>query len=262
MPEDGRTHAGKGLNAVRRLNSDDAGDTVVKKHSPARPVTADGLLKGSSGPGGTRIRLARPGDSGQVTRLLELVDLPLDPAVGAVIEAGTVASTLLLGLDHGADAMLHPLGEAVAADRPEDAMPGLIWVLVAESWDGSLDSVLLAVPPANVLVDGIAGGVPVPAVTAGAARIAKLRAVAVAEDARGNGLGETLIKRTVRTYRQLGFRLIYGQFSVGSGLEAYYARQGFTVLDEGEVIDLRRMNLPIIIRSDPSDPERLFVRWQ
>ena len=65
-----------------------------------------------------------------------------------------------------------------------------------------------------------------------------------------------------RTYRQLGFRLIYGQFPIGSGLETYYARQGFTVLDEGQAIDLRRMTLNIVIRSDPADPERLFVRWQ
>ena len=110
--------------------------------------------------------------------------------------------------------------------------------------------------------DGVQGGLPVPAVMAGAGKIAKIRAVAVAENARGNGLGETLIKRTVRTYRHLGFRLIYGQFSIGSGLETYYARQGFTVLDEGQGIDLRRMNLPIIIHTDPSDPERLFTRWQ
>jgi hypothetical protein len=45
----------------------------------------------------------------------------VDPVVGAVIEAGTVASTLLLGLNRGADAMLRPLEEAVVADRPEDA---------------------------------------------------------------------------------------------------------------------------------------------
>ena len=225
-------------------------------------MTADRLLKGSSGPGGTRIRLARPGDAAQVARLLELVDIRLEPAVGEVIENGTVASTLLLGLDHGANAMLRPLTEAVAADRPEDAMPALIWVLVAEGRDGSVHGVLQAGPPTNVLTDGIQGGVTVPAAVAGAATITKVRAVAVAEAARGNRLGETLIKRTVHTYLHLGFRLIYGQFPIGSGLETYYARQGFTVLDEGQVIDLRRINLPIIIRTDPSDPERLFVRWQ
>ena len=244
------------------MTADCEGNIVVKNPSRARPMTADRLLKGSSGPGGTRIRLARPGDTGQVTQLLELVGIRLDPAAGTVIETGTVASTLLLGLDHGADAMLRPLCEAVAADRPEDAMPGLIWVLVAEGRDGSLQGLLLAVPPTNALADGIQGGLPVQAVMAGAGKIAKIRAVAVAENARGNGLGETLIKRTVRTYRHLGFRLIYGQFSIGSGLETYYARQGFTVLDEGQGIDLRRMNLPIIIHTDPSDPERLFTRWQ
>jgi hypothetical protein len=234
---------------------------VVKKPSRARPMTADRLIKGCSGPGGTRIRLARPGDTAQVARLLELVGIRLDPAVREAIETGTVASTLLLGLDHGAHAMLGPLTDAIAADRPEDAMPGLFWVLVAEGRDGSLHGVLQAVPPTNVLADAIQGGVTMPAAMAGAAKITKVRAVAVAEVARGNRLGETLIQRTVRTYLHLGFRLIYGQFSIGSGLETYYAHQSFTVLDEGQDIDLRRMNLPIIIRTDPSDPQRLFVRW-
>jgi len=76
---------------------------------------------------------------------------------------------------------------------PRTPVPGLIWVLVAEGRDGSLHGVMLAVPPTNVLADGIQAGVPVPAVVAGAAKIAKLRAVAVAEDARGNRLGETMI---------------------------------------------------------------------
>jgi len=117
-----------------------------------------------------------------------------------------VASTLLAGVDHGTDGMLRPLEEAVAADRPEDAMPGLIWVLVAEGRDGFLHGMLLAVPPTNVLADGIQAGVPVPAVVAGAARVTKLRAVAVMEDARGQGLGATLIKRTVRTGHWVGER--------------------------------------------------------
>src|SRR5664280_1773076 len=82
---------------------------------------------GSSGPGGTRIRLARPGDTAQIAQLLELVDIRLYPAVSEVIETGPVASTLLLGLDHGADAMQGPLADAIAAGRPEEAMPALVW---------------------------------------------------------------------------------------------------------------------------------------
>ncbi len=77
-----------------------------------------------------------------MTRLLALADISLDPAVGAVIKAGTVASTLLLGLDHGINDMLRPLVEAAAAGNPDDAMPGLVLVLVAEGRDGSLCGVL------------------------------------------------------------------------------------------------------------------------
>jgi GNAT superfamily N-acetyltransferase len=233
-----------------------------KKPVRVPPATAGRLVGGWAGPGGTHIRLARHGDTEQITGLLALAGIPLDPVVGAVIEAGTVASTLLLGLDHGPEGMLRPLAEAVAADRPDEAMPGLVLVLVAEDRDGFVRGVLQAVPPDNVLADGIKAGVPVLNAVVGATKVAKIRAVAVAEDARGNGIGETLIRRTVRTYLQLGFLLIYGQFPVGSGLEEYYARQGFTVLDEGQDIDLRRINLPILIRTDPSDPERLFVRWR
>jgi GNAT superfamily N-acetyltransferase len=233
-----------------------------KKPVRVPPVTADRLVSGWAGPGGTHVRLARQGDTEQITGLLALAGIALDPVVAAVIEAATVASTLLQGLDQGAEGMLAPLARAVAADRAEQAMPGLVLVLVAEDRCGFLRAVLQAVPPDNVLADAVQAGVPVLNAVVAATKFAKIRAVAVAEDARGHGIGETLIRRTVRTYLQLGFRLIYGQFPVGSGLEKYYARQGFTVLDEGQDIDLRRINLPILIRTDPSDPEQLFVRWR
>jgi GNAT superfamily N-acetyltransferase len=240
----------------------DGGQRVAKKKRVrVLPATADRLVTGWAGPGGSRVRLARPGDTDQVTRLLALADISLDPAVGAVIKAGTVASTLLLGLDHGTNDMLRPLVEAAAAGNPDDAMPGLVLALVAEGRDGSLGGVLQAVPPTNVLADGVEGGVPVLNAVLGAAKVAKIRALAVAEDARGMGIGATLIRRTVGIYRQLGYCLVYGQFPTGSGLENYYSRQGFTVLDEGQHIDLSRLGLPIHIRTDPSEPERLFVRW-
>lgn len=246
-----------------RLVGSDGGQRVAKnKRVRVLPATADRLVTGWAGPGGTRVRLARPGDTDPVTRLLALADISMDPAVGAVIKAGTVASTLLVGLDHGPHDMLRPLVEAAAAGNPDDAMPGLVLVLVAEGRDGSLGGVVQAVPPTNVLADGVGGGVPLLNAVLGASKVAKIRALAVAEDARGMGIGQTLIRRTVGIYRQLGYCLIYGQFPTGSGLENYYSRQGFTVLDEGQHIDLSRLGLPIHIRTDPSEPERLFLRWQ
>ena len=109
-----------------------------KKRVRVSPATADRLVTGWTGPGHTHIRLARPGDTEQVTRLLALADIPLDPAVGTVIEAGTVASTLLLGLNHGTHDMLVPLAKTAAAGKSDDAMPGLALVLVAEGRDGTV----------------------------------------------------------------------------------------------------------------------------
>jgi hypothetical protein len=107
-----------------------------KKVVRVPPIAADRLVSGWPGPGGTHVRLARPGDIEQITGLFALAGIPLDPVVGAVIEAGAVASTLLQGLDHGPAGMLRPLAEAVAADRPYEAMPGLVLVLVAEDREG------------------------------------------------------------------------------------------------------------------------------
>ncbi|MEV4212542.1 GNAT family N-acetyltransferase [Micromonospora sp. NPDC049662] len=235
----------------------------MTRKKPARvpPVTADRLLRGWSGPGGTRIRLAAPGDSPGVAELLLLADgMGLDPAVEQGINAGTVASTLLTGLRQGTSEMLRPIAEAAAAGRPDEAMPGLVMVLVAEGSDGRLQGVLQAVPPGNVLSEAHAAGVPLPLALVAATKTAKIQGLAVAEHARGQGLGETLLRRAVRTYFQLGWLLAYGQFSAGSGLEDYYTRQGFTVLPAGEGIDLDRISVPVVIRHEPG--ERLFTRWR
>ncbi len=234
----------------------------MTKKKPGRvpPVTADRLVRGWTGPGGTRIRLAVPGDEPAVAGLLSLADgMGLDPAVERVIADGAVGSALLAGLRHGTSAMLRPLAEAGAAGRPEDAMSALVMVLVAETGDG-LCGVLQAVPPGNVLGEAHVAGVPLPLALVAATKVAKIQGLAVAEHARGHGIGETLLRRAVRTYFQLGWLLAYGQFPAGAGLEDYYTRQGFTVLPDGEGIDLARITVPVRIGQIPG--ERLFARWR
>jgi GNAT superfamily N-acetyltransferase len=234
----------------------------MTKKKPVRvpPVTADRLVRGWSGPAGTRIRLARPGDTAAVADLLALADMPLDPHVAAVVEADTVASTVRLGLQRGPQEMLRPVAEAGAAGRPEEAMHGPVTVLVAEDRDGRLAGVCQVVPPGNVMAEAAAVGVPLPLALLGAARVAKVQALAVAETARGQGLGGTLLRRVVRTFQQLDYFLVYGQFPAGSGLDAFYARHGFTVLPAGDGIDLARISIPVVIRHEPG--ERLFARWR
>ncbi|GAA1889512.1 GNAT family N-acetyltransferase [Streptantibioticus ferralitis] len=82
----------------------------------------------------------------------------------------------------------------------------------------------------------------------------------MAEQARGQGLAGALLKRAWQIYQQLGFFLAYGQFDVGSGLEAFYGSHGFAVHTPGERLSLERINLPMAINAGPG--EQLFSRWR
>jgi GNAT superfamily N-acetyltransferase len=73
---------------------------------------------------------------------------------------------------------------------------------------------------------------------AGAVGIAKIKAVAVTETARGRNIGGSLLKRCRQVYFHWGYRIIYGQMPPVPGLDAYYRRNGFEVLDEGAGLDL------------------------
>lgn len=120
---------------------------------------------------------------------------------------------------------------------------------------------LHALPPASVLAQVMGKGVPAELATVGAFAVVKIRAVAVAESARGQGVAAALLKRCLQLYFQLGYFVAYGQFSNGSGLETYYARQGFQVLGDGEGLDLGpNLGLPFGIQAEPG--ERLFLRWR
>lgn len=78
---------------------------------------------------------------------------------------------------------------------------------------------------------------------------AKVKAVAVSEDARGRGIGAALLKRCVQLYGQLDYTLLFGEIDTGRDLRPYYTRQGFTVLRPGQA---RRRRDPAHWRSAPS----------
>jgi transcriptional regulator with XRE-family HTH domain len=68
----------------------------------------------------------------------------------------------------------------------------------------------------------------------GTAAVVKINGLAVDQASRETGIGTALISTCLQLYFQLGYRLAYGQFSVGSGLETYYRRLGFDVFAPGE----------------------------
>jgi ribosomal protein S18 acetylase RimI-like enzyme len=235
---------------------------VAKKPKPNRvpPVSADRLIRGWDGPAGTVIRLARPEDVPQMRALVDAAGLPLDDGLADDLATGRTGSAILLGLRRGPDAMLRPLVEAAAANNPRLAMSGLVLALVAVVDGGQLVGALTCLPPGNVMSEAIDAGVAAPLALIGAARIAKVQALAVAASARGHRLGETMLRRAARLFFQLDYFLVYGQFGVGTGLDAYYTSQGFAVHDEGAKLDLDRISIPVLLGARPG--ERLFTRWR
>jgi len=223
-------------------------------------ITAGRLTRGWAGPGGTRLRLVRPGEATRVEQLLHVAGIPLDPELTGLIDLGDTATAVLQGLTDGPDRLLGLLANALAAGDPTSVLPSLVTVLVAVNRIGALVGALLAAPPATVLSTAAAGGVALERVMFGAAAVTTVQALAVDPAARRRGIGTALLERCTQLYEHLGFYLVCGQFRAGSGLETYYSRRGFDVLPLGEGISLTRLGLPVRISAGSS--ERLFFRWR
>lgn len=224
-------------------------------------ITPDRLARGWSGPEGTKIRLLTVAEVDRWLEILEAVRIDHETELLAALRDGSLGWLLPTGLTGGSEAMLHKFGDDLFRGNSVHAMAGLSTALVAEDRDGRLVGALHALPPAGVLAQVMTKGVPAELATVGAVAVVKIRAVAVDEQVRGQGVGAALLRRCLQLYFQLGYYVAYGQFTDGSGLETYYTRQGFEVLREGEGLDLTMsLGLPFGIQAEPG--ERLFVRWR
>ncbi|GAA3427651.1 GNAT family N-acetyltransferase [Streptosporangium sandarakinum] len=185
-----------------------------------------------------------------------------EDALWAAVRDGTLGWLLPVGLADGPPVMRRRFLEVISALTEQAvlcAMAGLSAPLVVQDRDGRLVTALHAVslPPA-IVASAADRGVPFETTIAALTAVVKIRAVAVDEPSRGQGIGSALLTRCLHLYFQLGFGAAYGQFRTGSGLETFYARQGFDVLDEGAVFSLRdRLGLPFRIQADPG--ERIFT---
>ena len=89
--------------------------------------------------------------------------------------------------------------------------------------------------------------------------LAKVQAVAVAEHARGRRIGGTMLALCSKVYLDCGFIYVYGQMMADSGLEGFYRRHGFEVLDEGAPADFWVLfGFPAAFYAPPG--ERMFIR--
>jgi len=230
----------------------------------AAPVQLNRLVRGWSGPDGSRVRLARPAEASEVDRLLKLTGEAMDPAMVEAIATDVIAFGIRSALaERGSptEPLRTFLVRGLTSGESTSVMAGLSTVLVAEDRAGDVIGALFALPPAGVIAAGVEGGVPPMIAMSAALTVVKIKGVAVAERVQGRGHGAELLKRAWQLYLHLDYYLAYGQFKVGTGLERYYPRRGFEVLAEGEGVSLQeRLGVPLGIRPEPG--ERLFARWR
>ncbi len=85
--------------------------------------------------------------------------------------------------------------------------------------------------------------------------LVKLRAVAVAPDQRGQGLGTVLVRRAIAEYRGCDYAWMYGQFDATEPrLADFYRRLGFTIHPTGTDLTVPpRLNIPSAIQAQPDE---------
>ncbi|MFG1754923.1 GNAT family N-acetyltransferase [Streptosporangium sandarakinum] len=253
----------------RRSREDGYGPAMAsRRKTPGRAdripaISPDRLAHGWSGPNGTKIRMLADGQADRWLELVEMSGAAHEDALLTAVREGMPGWLLPVGLADGPHAMRRRFLEVISARTEQAAlcaMAGLSAPLVVQDRGGRVVAALHAVslPPA-VVANAADRGIPFEIMIAALTAVMKIRAVAVDEPLRGQGIGSALLTRCLQLYFQLGFDAAYGQFRTGSGLETFYARQGFTVLDEGAVFSLRdRLGLPFRIQADPG--ERIFTR--
>ncbi|MFF0250817.1 hypothetical protein ACWEU6_36855 [Streptosporangium sandarakinum] len=137
---------------------------------------------------------------GRGERRLEVVEMAgaaREDALWAAVRDGTLGWLLPVGLADGPPAMRRRFLEVISALAEQAAlcaMAGLSAPLVVQDRDGRLVAVLHAVslPPA-IVVNAADRGVPFEVMIAALTAVVKIRAVAVDEPSRGQGIGSALL---------------------------------------------------------------------
>jgi GNAT superfamily N-acetyltransferase len=138
---------------------------------------------------------------------------------------------------------------------------------VAEHRDQGIVGTLLAYPPTNVVSDHLTRTKHAKTdprahdklLLSGATLLSKIKALAVTETARRHGIGAALLKRCTQIYFHSGYHLIYGMMPPTPGLDSFYRRRGFSVMDPGAPIDLWVI-FGIHSHITPGADERYFLR--
>lgn len=159
----------------------------------------------------------------QMAPLVATTGVPLDDYIGSALRDGGLAGALRAGLRDGHRALAEDVASAASRAR-DDARPVFMRTalpLVAEHQDKGILATLLAYPPIYVIYRYYTAAAEIgsdeafKAALVGSVSLIKIKAVAVADGARGHGLGSALLQRCEQVYRQCEFSLLYGQIPPG-----------------------------------------------
>ncbi|QDQ13132.1 GNAT family N-acetyltransferase [Streptomyces spectabilis] len=182
---------------------------------------------------GVRVRRARRGEGRRIRDVLSAIDTDYED------------------LDYAADRIDIGVYETLG--------PGLRRALVAEAADEpSVVGALLALPPGNLLHRLREAGVPRSAVNEVARSVGKLKAVAVAPERKGDGIGAALVRAFVDEYAAARYDVVFAQVDLDKpGLIRWYEHMGFEALGPGAPLRLDHHGRVAI---HPEDDEQLVVR--
>jgi GNAT superfamily N-acetyltransferase len=216
---------------------------------------------------GVRVRQAGPADMDAVRELSLLAGVTLEDELISAVIAGSAGQALRAGLRGGSDEFTrHLAGQfATHADQPLVAYLSAALILVADHRDHGITGALVAYPPPNIAelhVDARSDSRErQKMVMLGAIGAAKVKAVAVAEQARGKNIGGALLQRCKQVYFACGYVVVYGTMAATPGLPEFYLRNGFQVLGNGEGLDLWAV-FGTHSHLEAGTGERFFIRYK
>jgi GNAT superfamily N-acetyltransferase len=223
-------------------------------------LTGQRVAEGLPGPDGVRIRYAQPQDADIVADLVKTAGDDMESGHVEALAQGRCGTWMLDALS-GAG-LAPPLARAAASGDLLTAAAAMSLPLVAQDRNGQVLGVLLGVPSGAVtaMVMKLPGhnGHALMSMM----KYAKIKAVAVREEARGRGISTALLKRCVQIYWQLDYMLLFGEFETCRMLGPYYWRHGFTVLDPQDTIDVGTLLTGVPMRLGAGPGETFFHRWR
>jgi GNAT superfamily N-acetyltransferase len=216
-----------------------------------------------------RIRLAVAADLNAVAGLADAVGVEVEDALRVSVTDGSLGAGLRAGLRGGHEAFVRHMAETFFSLQGTGKFglallhPGL--VLVAEHDQDGVVGALIAHPPVHVLSDfarqvGEETKAGRDLVLMGAIGMARIRAVAVRETVRRQGVGAAMVRLCQQIYAHCGYYIVYGQMPAAPGLDSFYRHCGFQVLPPGDGFDAWVIT-GVSSNIHPAPDERVFI-WR